>query len=130
MRMLLVGALLSSAIAASAAGCGGSSSNPAEPPVAVPVEAGAEDAPAVDSAPPVDNGAPSTNYPAPHPPLPELVNMAKGKVLATPKVYMIYYPGYAFHEASAFDYKKRFRGAEWFDWRGSWWPLDPPAPCP
>ena len=42
----------------------------------------------------------------------------------------IYYPGYAFHEASAFDYKKRFRGTEWFDWRGSWWPLDPAPSCP
>lgn len=38
----------------------------------------------------------------------------------------IYYPGYAFHEPSAFDYKKRFSGVEWFDWRGNWWPLHPP----
>ncbi len=34
-----------------------------------------------------------------------------------------YYPGYAFHEPSALDYKKQFSGAEWFDWLGAWHPL-------
>jgi hypothetical protein len=42
----------------------------------------------------VDNGAPSTVYPAPHPPLPELVNKAGGKVLVAPKLMLIVYPGY------------------------------------
>lgn len=27
-----------------------------------------------------------------------------------------YYPGYAYHEPSFYDYKKRFRALEWFDW--------------
>ncbi|HWW54446.1 MAG TPA: hypothetical protein VNY84_11790 [Acidimicrobiales bacterium] len=58
------------------------------------VDSGAPDAPPVDAGPDVDNGMPSTNYPAPHPPLPQLVNQAGGKTLATPKVYLIFYPGY------------------------------------
>jgi hypothetical protein len=41
----------------------------------------------------VDNGAPSTLYPAPHPPLPDLVNALNGPVLATPKVALVFYPG-------------------------------------
>jgi hypothetical protein len=47
---------------------------------------------AAEGAAPVDNGAPSTTYPAPHPPLPDLVNAAKGPVLATPKVAYVFYP--------------------------------------
>ena len=43
----------------------------------------------------MDNGAPSTDYPAPHPPLPRLVNGMKGPVLTAPKVYLIFYPSYA-----------------------------------
>jgi arginine-tRNA-protein transferase len=31
-----------------------------------------------------------------------------------------YYPGYAYHEPSFYDYKKRFRPFEWLDWRGGW----------
>jgi len=41
----------------------------------------------------LDNGAPSTTYPAPHPPLPELVNAAHGPVLTTPKIALVFYPG-------------------------------------
>jgi hypothetical protein len=41
------------------------------------------------------NGSPSTNYPAPHAPLPQIVNAAKGPVLATPKVVLVFYPSYA-----------------------------------
>jgi hypothetical protein len=52
---------------------------------------GAADAPAD-----VDNGAPSKNYPAPHPPLPVLTNAAHGPVLTTPKIYLIFYPGYPY----------------------------------
>jgi arginine-tRNA-protein transferase len=33
-----------------------------------------------------------------------------------------YYPGYACHEPSLYDYKKNFAGLEYFDWRG-WLPL-------
>jgi len=46
-----------------------------------------------ERAPAIDNGAPSTTYPAPHPPLPDLVNAAKGPVLTTPKVALVFYPG-------------------------------------
>jgi len=57
-----------------------------------------DDAPVVmDAGSDVDNGAPSTNYPAPHPPLPTLVNAAGGPVLASPKVVFVFYPNYA-HE--------------------------------
>ena len=46
----------------------------------------------------VDNGAPSATYPAPHPPLPTLVNQAHGKTLASPKVYLVFFPGYAYEQ--------------------------------
>jgi len=35
-----------------------------------------------------------------------------------------YYPGYACVEPSVYDYKKNFRGLEYFDWRGAWHPLN------
>jgi hypothetical protein len=38
-----------------------------------------------------NNGAPSTNYPAPHPPLPQLINRTGGPVLTAPKVYLVFY---------------------------------------
>lgn len=34
-----------------------------------------------------------------------------------------YYPGYACHESSPYDYKKQFNGLEWYDWEGNWKPL-------
>jgi arginyl-tRNA--protein-N-Asp/Glu arginylyltransferase len=34
-----------------------------------------------------------------------------------------YYPGYACHQSSPYDYKKRFSGTQWYDWRGGWHPL-------
>lgn len=37
-----------------------------------------------------------------------------------------YHPGYAFHDCPSMDYKKRFRGAEWFDWKSLWQPLERP----
>jgi arginine-tRNA-protein transferase len=42
-----------------------------------------------------------------------------------------YYPGYACHQASPYDYKKQFRGTEWYDWHGRWHPLmvDGPEPA-
>src|SRR5665213_1375871 len=50
------------------------------------------DATTIDAGPDVDNGAPSTNYPAPHPALPQLVNAAKGPVLTNPKIELVYFP--------------------------------------
>lgn len=44
-------------------------------------------------APALDNGSPSTAYPAPHPPLPELVNAANGRILTAPKIVLVFYPG-------------------------------------
>ena len=34
-----------------------------------------------------------------------------------------YYPGYAYHEPSFYDYKKNFTGLEALDWRRGWMPL-------
>jgi hypothetical protein len=47
---------------------------------------------------PVDNGAPSTTYPAPHPPLPQLVNLAGGEALAKPKVFLVFFAGYPYEQ--------------------------------
>ena len=63
------------------------SSNPATP------DAGPDAA--IDAGPDVDNGEVSTTYPAPHPPMPQLVNAAKGPVLTTPKIKYVFYPSYA-----------------------------------
>jgi arginine-tRNA-protein transferase len=41
-----------------------------------------------------------------------------------------YYPGYAYHEASHYDYKKRFSALEYFDWEGRWRPLRDAHPTP
>lgn len=31
-----------------------------------------------------------------------------------------YYPGYTYHEASFYDYKKNFAGTEYYDWKEGW----------
>jgi arginine-tRNA-protein transferase len=36
--------------------------------------------------------------------------------------FRYYYPGYAYREPSAYDYKKRFIGLECFDWTAGWKP--------
>ena len=36
--------------------------------------------------------------------------------------YRYYYPGYAYREPFAYDYKKNFIGLEYFDWAGGWRP--------
>jgi arginine-tRNA-protein transferase len=36
--------------------------------------------------------------------------------------FRYYYPGYAYREASAYDYKKRFIGLEYLDWTAGWKP--------
>jgi hypothetical protein len=46
-----------------------------------------------DAQPDADNGAPSTMYPAPHPPLPQLINRTGGPVLTSPTVRYVFYPG-------------------------------------
>jgi arginine-tRNA-protein transferase len=37
--------------------------------------------------------------------------------------YRYYYPGYAYHEPFAYDYKKRFVGMEYLDWTTGWKPM-------
>jgi hypothetical protein len=76
---------------AALAACGSSSAT-VGPAVADPTDAG-DAATDGQAAAVIDNGAPSTTYPAPHPPLPDLVNAAKGPVLTTPKVALVFYPG-------------------------------------
>ena len=89
MRRLLLLVCPLAALAAIAVACGSSSSSDG-PPVAGD-DAG--DATPDGQGPGVDNGAPSTKYPAPHPPLPTLVNAMKGPVLTTPKIAFVFYPG-------------------------------------
>jgi hypothetical protein len=81
-----------SVLALSHIACGGSSAAP------VPAESNADTShtPNDDAGPEVDNGAPSTTYPAPHPALPQLVNQAGGAIIKNPKIYLIYYPGYPY----------------------------------
>lgn len=38
--------------------------------------------------------------------------------------YRYYYPGYAYREPFAYDYKKRFAGLEWLDWERGWRPYE------
>ena len=81
------------------AACGSSSSS-STPDAGAIVDASASDTggevdasdAASDAPPDVDNGAPSTVYPAPHPALPQLVNPSNNPVLTTPKVYLVFYP--------------------------------------
>jgi len=37
--------------------------------------------------------------------------------------YRMYYHGYACEEPSPYDYKKRFGGLEFYDWKGNWRPF-------
>jgi leucyl-tRNA---protein transferase len=37
--------------------------------------------------------------------------------------YRYYYPGYAYREPSAYDYKKRFNGLEYLEWDSGWNPF-------
>jgi len=94
MRSIAIGVSFITAILAATA-CGGSSASDGQTPAPEPSATDTPPAvpPAKPPAPPVDNGAPSTNFPAPHPEVPQLVSLG-GKVLATPKVHIITYPGY------------------------------------
>ena len=40
-----------------------------------------------------------------------------------------YYPGYAYREPFAYDYKKRFRGLQYLDWTSGWQSYDVGAQC-
>ncbi|HEY3817424.1 MAG TPA: hypothetical protein VGL81_09650 [Polyangiaceae bacterium] len=76
------------------AACGSSSQNATQP------ADGGSDSAAEDSAPAgmpdaSDAGA-DVGYPAPHYAMPQVVNVFGGNVLATPKIYLVYYPGYPY----------------------------------
>jgi len=96
-----LGLLLTSVFAFSTLACGGSKA-PAEADTTQPDDTGTVEAdtgfmPAMDdSGPEVDNGAPSTTYPAPHPAFPQLVNQAGGQIIKTPKVVVMFFPGYVY----------------------------------
>jgi leucyl-tRNA---protein transferase len=49
-----------------------------------------------------------------------LWTMLQEIILATARGQEWYYPGYVYHEPSFYDYKKRFRPYQWFDWQGQW----------
>lgn len=84
------------------AACGSSHDGSAEADASADASQGSADASSMDASdigPPLDNGAPSTVYPAPHPAPPQLTNAKGGPVLTTPKVMFLYYPGYP-HETA------------------------------
>jgi hypothetical protein len=76
------------------------------------VDAGADAAP-IDAGSDVDNGAPSTNYPAPHQPLPQLVNAAKGPILTAPNAYLIFFPSYPY-ETGLQSFAKSAAGSQYW----------------
>jgi len=113
-HLLLIALLATSPCLALA--CGGSSTSNGSQPLGndastdghvEPLEAGSADAKdgsssgdsSADAGADVDNGAPSTNYPAPHPPLPQLTNANNGPVLTSPKIYFVFYPSYPYEAA-------------------------------
>jgi hypothetical protein len=93
-------AAFASGLLFAAAACGSTASTPASPVVdAGDVDSGDNNVvTVVDAGPDVDNGSPSTTYPAPHPAMPQLVNAAHGVVLSTPKVYLVFFPGYPYKD--------------------------------
>jgi arginyl-tRNA--protein-N-Asp/Glu arginylyltransferase len=52
-----------------------------------------------------------------------IFTMLKEMEFARERGCHFYYPGYACHESSPYDYKKQFAGLEWYDWEGAWKPL-------
>jgi hypothetical protein len=73
--------------------CGGSAQNGSQPTT----DAGAESAVDTDAAPEAaPDAGPDVGYPAPHSAMPQVVNLAGGPTLKSPKVYLIFYPGYTY----------------------------------
>ncbi len=98
--------LATTPFALAAVGCGSSDSSGATPALDAGVDAAQVDAAGhdagtppvdastvVDAAPDVDNGSPSTTYPAPHPAPPQVVS-GGGVVLQHPKVVPIFFADY------------------------------------
>jgi hypothetical protein len=81
---------------AGGSGAGGEASNDTDagtPTNTTDADTATDAAAKVDAAPPVDNGAPSSTYPAFALDVPQVVS-GGGPTLATPKVLPIFYPGY------------------------------------
>jgi arginine-tRNA-protein transferase len=53
-----------------------------------------------------------------------IFTMLKEIELAVESGREFYYQGYAYEGSSFYDYKKQFRGNEYFDWQGNWKTLD------
>ena len=76
--------------------CGGSSQNGTPPPEAgADTGGGMTDAPMATDASDAGAEAASTSDGG-HYPMPQVVNVANGPVLKTPKVYLVFYPGYSY----------------------------------
>jgi arginine-tRNA-protein transferase len=52
-----------------------------------------------------------------------IMMMLQSIQLSRERAYRYYYPGYAYREPFAYDYKKRFTGLEYLDWAAGWKPL-------
>ena len=51
-----------------------------------------------------------------------IMMMLQSIQLSRERAYRYYYPGYAYREPFAYDYKKRFIGLEYLDWETGWKP--------
>jgi len=51
-----------------------------------------------------------------------IMMMLQSIQLSRERAYRYYYPGYAYREPFAYDYKKRFTGLEYLDWGDGWKP--------
>ncbi|MGE5307344.1 MAG: arginine-tRNA-protein transferase [Alphaproteobacteria bacterium] len=51
-----------------------------------------------------------------------ILMMLQSIQLSREQGYRYYYPGYAYRERSAYDYKKRFTALEYLDWMAGWKP--------
>ena len=52
-----------------------------------------------------------------------IFTMLKESQFARQSGMQFYYQGYCYSGESFYDYKKRFRGTEAFDWSGNWYPF-------
>jgi hypothetical protein len=118
---LLSSALFLSLFAASVIACGGStaSTGGTGPATNPDPNAGTDTSggdttmtPATPATPPVDNGAPSTTYPAPHPAAPQLENFG-GAVMTAPHLIPIFFPNDA-DEAQLLAFTKSFPQSKFF----------------
>jgi hypothetical protein len=87
---------LSAAAATLVAACGGSTQSGSQSTTTDAGGGGAETSAPEAAAEAAPDAGPDVGYPAPHYPMPQVVNLAGGVVLKKPKVYLIFYPGYTY----------------------------------